>query len=97
VDGVVLQKVGKRFRVRDVVDGHDCKRRVLVRRAEEIASDPPEPVDPDFDGHVASSRKDELVNRSNEKRKIIHFSRLLSNKGTFRANVDVAPAGNDLF
>jgi hypothetical protein len=52
----VLQEVGKRFRVGDVVYGNDVQRGVLVCRAEEKTSDPSKPVDPDFYGHISSSR-----------------------------------------
>src|SRR5512140_468933 len=52
VHGVVLQEVGQGLRVGDVVHGHDLERGILVRGAEEVAADPPEPVDADFDGHI---------------------------------------------
>jgi len=52
VHGVVLQEVGQGLRVGDVVHGHDLERWILVRGAEEITADPPEPVDADFDGHI---------------------------------------------
>ena len=54
VHGVVLQEVGQGLRVGDVVDGHDPERGILVRGAEEVAADPPEPVDADVDGHIAN-------------------------------------------
>src|SRR5512141_1816962 len=54
VHGVVLQEVGQGLRVGDVVHGHDLERGILVRGAEEVAADPPEPVDADFDGHIAN-------------------------------------------
>ena len=54
-DRVVLQEVGERRVVGDVVDRDDVDVRVrLVRRPEEVAPDPPEAVDADLDCHVVS-------------------------------------------
>jgi hypothetical protein len=53
VDGVVLQEVGERLGVDEVVDPHPLDVRVaLVRRTEDVASDPAEAVDPHAYGHA---------------------------------------------
>jgi hypothetical protein len=52
VDGVVLEQVRERLVVRDVVDGDDLDVGAgLVRRAEDIAADAAEAVDPDAYWH----------------------------------------------
>jgi hypothetical protein len=53
VDGVVLQEVGERLGVDEVVDPHPLDVRVaLVRRTEDVAPDAAEAVDPHAYGHA---------------------------------------------
>ncbi len=55
VDGVVLEKMGKRGGVGDVVDRHDLIVPPLMGRPKDQSSDPTETVDADTDAHVAGS------------------------------------------
>ena len=48
---VVLEQVGERLRVGQVVDGDNIDRVVIHRRAHDVPANPAEPVDPYFDGH----------------------------------------------
>src|SRR5690606_23963414 len=54
VDGVILEQVRQRGRVREVVDGDDVEvaGAALQDGAEDEAADAPEPVDPDLDSHA---------------------------------------------
>ena len=52
-DRVVLEQVGERLGVGQVVDGDDVDAAVVHGGAHDVAADAAEPVDPDFDGHLA--------------------------------------------
>ena len=51
-DGVVLEKVGQRVGVRDVVDGDDVDAAISECGAENVPPDAPEAVDPYLDCHL---------------------------------------------
>ena len=51
-DRVVLQQVGERLGVGQIVDRDDVDAAVVHGGAHDVAADAAEPVDPDFDGHL---------------------------------------------
>jgi hypothetical protein len=53
-DGVVLQQMGQRRSVGQIVDRDDIYAAVVHSGAHDVAADTAEPVDPDFDGHLTS-------------------------------------------
>src|SRR5690554_5758940 len=53
MDRIVLEKMGERRRIRQVVDRNNLKlRMVLVNRAVNIPADPSKPVNPNFYSHI---------------------------------------------
>src|ERR1700722_14790355 len=55
-DRIVLQQMGQSFRVGDVVDCHNFNRRIFQRGAKNVAPDPSETINSDFNRHEASRR-----------------------------------------
>src|SRR5277367_3839050 len=53
-NGVVLQQVGERFRISEIVDGYEFDIWVFERGAQHVATDAPEAVNAYFDSHLAS-------------------------------------------
>ena len=51
---VILQKVGQRFRIRQIVDCYEVQVRILERSAQNIAANSSEAIDANFDCHVSS-------------------------------------------
>ena len=61
-DGVVLQQMGQRLGVGEIVDRDEFQVRVIERRTKNVAADAPEAVDAYFDCHSTSSEKIPLRN-----------------------------------
>src|SRR6266478_4705576 len=53
-DRVVLEQVGQRFGIGEIVDSYELEIRIMKRRPQHVAADTPEAVDTDFNGHVSS-------------------------------------------
>src|SRR5207247_4813893 len=55
VNRVILQEIGQRLGVREVIDREKIQLGIAQRRPQHVAPDPPEPVDSDTYGHVSAS------------------------------------------
>ena len=70
-DGVVLQKVGQRFGIGEVVDGDEVKIRVFQGSPQHVPANASETIDADFDSHVPpllmKTRSERCWNRSANK------------------------------
>ena len=67
---VVLQQVGQRGGVGQIVDGHEVDVLVLHGGAHDVAADAPEPVDADFHCHRLTSEYQRTVKNMEKSNKI---------------------------